>query len=266
MIRLYLTLFACLFFNSAAAFGADRQIDGWLLVQQHKQLGTHYVYLTHDAVKIVNKNFQFVVLLAPPYHEVAIYRPDDHVTYDSTLSDFQKSTFIPPMIRSSISKAGKPPQLEKIGEETIHGLHINKFRPQYTNDELWAISNIDLAPPIFAAIHAYYQFDNQILPYRKVAIFGSNFSAKDRNAWLNVSINDAYKGKTVFFDTRSAQKMKFTAKDFAYPVGFKKLDSATQVFMSKSGASKLSTIIEDMGIGDALGKPEPSGTSAQPKK
>ena len=237
-----------------------------MLVQQHKQLGTHYVYLTHDAVKIVNKNFEFVVLLAPPYREIAIYRPDDHVTYNSTLAEFQMSTFMPAMVRATITRTGKPPKLEKFGEETINGLHIDKFRYQHIDDELWTITNIKLAPPIFAAIHAYYQFDNQVLPYRKVAYFGNEAKSKGGNAWLNVTINDAYKGRTVFFDTRSAKKMKFTAKDFASPVGFKKLDNPSQVFMSKSGASKLTTIIEDMGIGEALGKPEQGGSSAQTKK
>lgn len=247
-----------------AAFGAELQTKGWLLVQQHKQLGLQNVYLTHDAVKIVNKNFNFVVLIAPPYREVAIYRPDDRTAFFSTPKQFQSTTFLP---------AGFPPpsqnklqKLQKVGEETINGLHIIKYRPQSTADELWTINNIDLAPPVLEVIHSYFQIDQHVLPYRKIAIFYNENSKAHSNIWLSVTLNDSYKGKTVWFDTRSVKEMKFTAKDFAYPVGYKKLEKASQALFSKSGTSKLDDMIEDMAIGVDLGKSEKSGNSAQPKK
>ncbi len=265
----HLALFLLLCFHSSIgiAFGASHQTadhqKGWLLVQEHKQLGLQYVYLTHDAVKIVNKNFNFVVLIAPPYREVAIFRPDDHVIYNASPNEFQHSTFLP-TLPTGPRKLSK---LLKIGEQTIQGLHIIKYNPEHTYDELWAITNIDLAAPVLDVVYAFYHLDYHVLPYRKVVFFHKENKTDHGNPWLNLTVNDAYAGKTTFFDTRSAKETTFTAKDFAYPIGFKKLEKATQVLLSKSGASKLTDIIEDMAVGEDLGKHESSGSNkVQPPK
>jgi len=175
--RLVLCLLICLAFSPCTTYGAS--FDGWLLTQRHKQLGQNYVYLTHDALKIVNKTLGFVILLA--------------------------------------------------------------------------------------VLHTYYQIDNPLLPFRKVNHFGTNKS-DHLNLWLSVSINEGYQGKITFLDTVEAKKMKFDAKEFAYPVGFKKLANAGQAFVSKKGTNGLGDIIKDLDLGEDLGKQEAGKHETDVKK
>ncbi len=254
-LRLVLSILASFALSFGTAFGATSDLNGWELRQRHKQLGENSVYLTHDAVKIVNKTLGFTILLGPPYKSIAIFRPDDHVIYTSPPADFQKTSFLPAIIATKPFKYSK---LIKFGEEDFHGLHVEKFCSRTSSgDQIWTISNIDLAQNVLAVVHTYYQIDNPLLPFRKINQFGSNKS-DHLNLWLSVSINDGYQGKTTFLDTVGARKLKLTPQDFAYPVGFKKLNSAGEAFVSRKGASGLNDIVKDLNLGEDLGSSEDS--------
>jgi hypothetical protein len=250
VLRLVFSFLILLFLSIDTAFGATPNTDGWLLTQRHKQLGVNYVYLTHDAIKIVNKTLGFTIILGPPFRNVAIFRPADRVIFNSKPEDFQKTSFLPAIIAS---KPYRYQQLIKFGEEEFHGLHVEKFHSRKDeHDQLWTISNIDLSPSILAVVHTYYQIDNPLLPFRKINNFGTNKS-DHLNLWMSVSINEGYQGKTTFLDTVDAKKMKFAAAEFAYPVGFKKLDNAGEAFVSPRGATQLGNIINDLNLGEDLG-------------
>ena len=252
MLRLVFSFLILLFGIIGTAYGAAPDTNGWLLTQRHKQLGVNYVYLTHDAIKIVNKTLGLTIVLGPPFKNIAIFRPADHVIFNSKPEDFQKTSFLPAIIAT---KPYRYQQLIKFGEEDFHGLHVKKFHSRKNEgDQIWAISNIDLSPSILGVIHTYYQIDNPLVPFRKINNFGENKS-DHLNLWMSVSLNEGYQGKTTFLDTVEAKKMKFAAKEFAYPVGFRNLDNAGEAFVSPKGASDLGSIITDLHLGEDLGKP-----------
>jgi hypothetical protein len=240
--RLFLTFAVCTFFSLDTAFGAETGKDGWMIVQQHKDLGTNTFYLTHDAVKIVNKNFGFTVLLAAPFKVMAIYRPDEHIVFN-TVPGFTKTNILVGLMST---KPTVYQSLEQYGEEDVHGLHVKKYRSRTAQDEIWTISNINLAPAVLDLIHNYYQIKNPLLPYRKISYVGEDHS-KHKNLWLTSAMTDIYQGgRITLIETVSAKKMKFTPKDFAYPNGYKEVREVGPVFVSRSGSSKLTNIIEDL--------------------
>ena len=263
VLRAVLSVAACLFFRADTVFGAGTNKDGWVIEQDHRDLGHNTIYVTHDAVKIVNKNLGVTVLTAPPYRTIAVYRPEDHIIFNGKPEQFKGTGFFQNLIGA---RPTAYPELKLYGEEDRYGLHIKKFQAfRTTPAEIWTISNISLAPPVLDLIHNWYYIANPLFPYRKISYVENNLP-KNRNVWLTDNMNAAYRGKTVFLDTRSAKKMNFTAKDFAYPTGYKVVNNMSEAFVSVKKTSNITSLMEDMGIGEELGLKKEKGTSALPKK
>lgn len=251
LIPAALSLTVCLLFGTDTAFGAKNEVDGWMIVQDHKDLGHNTIYVTHDSVKVVNQNLGFTFVMAPPYKAIPIFRTDEHIIFNGDSKEFQHATLLPGIV---YAKPTVYTMLKKIGEENFEGLHVDKFKSLTAEDEIWTIGNISLAPPVLDAIHSYYQIQNPIFPFRKISFVGANHS-KHKNLWLTSALTDTYQGKNTFLETRSAKKMKFTAKDFAIPTGYTSVNNVAQVFLSRSGASKFDSIVQDFMLPDETKKP-----------
>ncbi len=240
-LMLLIVLFSLVIMNSASA--SDAQKSGWFLVQRQAQLGLHQVYLTHDAIKIVNETVGYTVLASGPDWKVVICRPADHLQYVyPSMKAFLNGNMLGIVAENGTAKRTS---FEKLGELKVSGLRVQKLRNVNKDEVVWVIPEIGLAPEVVTFANAWFQTYTHQYPYRKV----DNFTRTEPvhgPIWTSGTIGETYSGKTAMFDTVSIAKRNFPASEFAYPKNFRTAKTPTEVLIAKNRASNFRQALETL--------------------
>jgi len=239
------TLLATLFLpvTFRCAYTSDAKKSGWYLVQRQAQLGVHHVYLTHDAIKMVNESLGYTVLACGPDWKVSISRPSDHVQYVyPSVKTFLNNSMLGIV---SVNEVARRSRFVDLGEVKVGGLRVQKTRPINKFEELWILPDLDLAPQVLSIANCWFQTYAAKYPYRKMNDFVKNEPVHGP-IWTSGNMGDVYSGRTAIFDTVSIAKRNFPASEFAYPKGYKSAKNPTEVIVARSRALKFNDMLQQM--------------------
>lgn len=214
----------------------------WLLLQRHKEYGTHKVYLSADAVKLENASAGFAIISRAPDWRIVSFRPDDKVEYICPRSTYYEQNNFHPITAESekhyIIRNSEP--LDKIPVRAYCTRH----------DEYSFAQGLPLAPEVGAFLCAYYMMrPHPGIPTSANINIGPQ--KKEKNFWLGS--NDPW-GVTNFLRSESIKEIPYNAKDFAEPNGYRLAKSIKEIDSSAAARSGSKELLEDLGIGEKLGR------------
>ncbi len=91
--------------SSNAALAAGNKTE-WILTEICPDTGTHIVYITHDAAKIVSYKYGYHVSISAPTWLVYCYRPKEKVEWVSKLDAFNGRLLMSPFADCGMNKVG----------------------------------------------------------------------------------------------------------------------------------------------------------------
>lgn len=206
----------------------------WILHQKQRDSGKQTVYITADAIKIVNDESGYEVIARSPTWDVIIYRPDNKLGMKTTVVGFRKfSPFGPFLARNGSSS------FETDGPDTIAGVKAVKLKKS-SGATLWLATEIKAAPEISDILQSYNRFPVPGIPLK--------YRSRTDTA------ENAYVAKKLVVETFDCQRLPRTNKDFAYPTPKRWVKTQSEILSSAAKTNELNSIMDDLGVGDKLGK------------
>ncbi len=219
---------------AVAPANADNAKTEWILHQKQRDSGKQTVYITVDALRIVNDESGYEVVARAPSWDVLIYRPDNKLGMKTTVLGFRKFSPFGPLLVRGVSSS-----FETEGPDTIAGVKALKLKKS-SGAELWLASEIKAAPEISDMLQSYNRFPVPGIPLK----YRSRTDSPDR----------AVQAKRLIVETFDSQKIARIDKDFAYPSPKRWVKTQSEILSSAAKTKELNSIMEDLGVGSKLGK------------
>jgi hypothetical protein len=229
----YLALVSAMLLTLALAANAASSKAEWVLHQKQRDSGNQTVYITDDAIKIVNEESGYQVVARAPTWDVIIYRPDNKLAMKTTVIGFRRFSPFGPLLSRGESSSFV---LEK--SDTIAGVAANKLSKS-SGAQLWVASAIKAAPEISDMLQSYDRFP----------IAGIPLKYRSRNDTPD-AIHTAQK---LLVETFDAKKIARVEKDFEYPTPKRWVKTQSEVLSSVAKMKELNSIMDDLGVGSKLG-------------
>jgi len=238
----------CLLPAFAQAQGAE-----WVLEQKHADLGKFSLYVSHNAIKIVSRQWGYQLLARAPRWTVHCFRPEEKIEWIGELDAFNGDMLQNPMAIGN----KKDYRFDAFGTGLINGLKYTKYAP--SRQSLSAIYGADemvVAPMASDFICRLYGFPD----CGKIPLYCSNDRglakplAQGKNEWLKVEVGRDLRGGLVTqLVTESWKKVPFNASDFAYPLAYKILRSASEVAYSSKQKDTMTEVLNEVGFSTEQG-------------
>jgi hypothetical protein len=231
----------------------------WSLVQNEDSCGLNTVYITHDAVKLVNSRLGCHFIAKAPDWKVHCFQPKDKVEWIGRMEDFSGRGLLN-FYYSAVPPAVVP--LHAFGPATINGVRCKKYG---TGSGYLYVAN-DISVPS-KATEFLLRFYN--LPYvSAVPIYSSTFlkgrTTISKDPLINRGITeDLRSGVRVNLSTESFRKVPYKLTDFEIPAHCKRVGSMTSVSMSGDKKSQLNEMLDNVGFMSSTGKNKHKETSSQ---
>ncbi|MBA3855901.1 MAG: hypothetical protein C0507_03230 [Cyanobacteria bacterium PR.3.49] len=223
---------------AAPAYAASTK--EWQFEQKHHHSGYHKFYIAPKAVKIVNTNLGYQLVSKAPDWNVSIFRNDDKVICTLTRNQYYKQQAVHP----DNLRINKFPV---VGKEELLGTKTTVYRGPHHDD--WVATFKDVPVEVYDLITAYYKtppVDGVVLKSYKPPVKGPK-KTKLASMWL-----DEHESGTRLTASK-LKELPYNAADFAIPKDFRKVMDVKAVTTSIEGRREAESIIEQMGVGEALG-------------
>ncbi len=221
-------------FYAVVSSMADASKPEWILHQKQRDSGKQTIYITADALKIVNDESGYVVIARAPTWDVVIYRPDNKLGMKTTVVGFRKFSPFGPLLARGASSS-----FDTEGPDTIAGVKALKLKKS-SGAELWLASDIKAAPEISDMLQSYNRFPVPGIPLKYHA--------------RTDSPEKALQAKKLVVETFDSQKISRVDKDFEYPTPKRWVKTQSEILSSAAKTNELNSIMEDLGVGSKLGK------------
>jgi hypothetical protein len=227
MVLLSLMVFSACIFSSPVllAKSSTKQVQVLKLVQQHYILGSVEVLIASDAVKVLIKDSQSVLLARAPHWKIVEYSPKKRLSHEVELADFRQ------VGSKMLSIGGFNNQLawntlSKVGEDKVEGQLVVKLgrasaRVGDRIDDWYISSKTPKEIPMILA-NFFRLPESPGIPIRFVTEAVVERKS-ERLPWLarvdqlgkigSVSTNQ-------FLVTKAITKVQLPEAEFAYPVGY----------------------------------------------
>lgn len=212
----------------------------WQFEQKHHHSGYHKFYIAAREVRIVNINFGYQLVSKAPNWDVHVFRTDDKVICSvSRKAYYKQQTSHPENLRLN--------KFPVVKREEFLGAKTTVYRGPHHDD--WVVTFKDVPVEVYDLISAYYKsppVDGVVLKSYKPPVKGPK-KTKLASMWLD----ERESGTRLL--ASMLKEMPYNAADFAIPKGLKKVTEMKTVTTSIEGRREADSIIEQMGVGEALG-------------
>jgi len=219
------------------AFGATE----WQFEQKHHATGWHKFYITPKEVKLVNVSLGYQLVSRAPKWDVSAFRTDDKVSCNLSLSEyFKEQTSHPENLRIN--------KFPVVKVEDYQGVKTTVYRGPHHDD--WVATFKGVPNTVYDLISAYYKappVDGVVLRSFKPPT-GRPAKRKLVQMWV-----DEHESGTRIA-TFKMKEAPYNSGDFVVPKGLKPVKDFKTVTTSIANRREAESIIEQMGLGEALGK------------
>ena len=243
-----------------AAISAESKAPAeWILVQNEDGSGLNTVYVTRDAIKIVNAHLGCQMLVRAPDWKVHCFQQKEKVEWIGNLEQFSGDIMINPY--STPTRPAAVP-VKVIGSGTIKGLRYLKY-PVNRNQIFLAAEELHISPQAADFISRFYgtPYVQGVPLYSCTFLKGEKLNASQLNPWIDMGMtNDLRTGLRVNLETQSGKKVPYNAADFQLPRNYKRSVSLSSVALSGDKKSQFSDMLDSVGFTTDVGKNKQDGT------
>lgn len=248
-----------------------------VLEQDQRDVGRYTVYITHDAIKMVNNKVGAVLIAKAPLWEVHFFRPSEKVIWSGSMDRLSPATLVNPM-KTSITthvlptvvatshlerpKDKKVQLIYKEGVGSLQGLHYVEYTAFNVNSKFLfrAADQFPIAPKGAEVLCRMYRsplVDQIPLYVRSNRIVQKNAYANDESIRKKSPFNvveiynkpyDIRTGPQEYVVTKSWKEVPFNSKDFSVPTDYKHVAEFVNVTYSRDMKSRFATVIDDVGF------------------
>lgn len=254
--RAYVLL--CLAAVSSSVFTAvnaaeTKPSSEWILVQNEDGSGLNTVYISHDAVKIINKHLGCHMIIKAPDWKVHCFQLKEKIEWIGPLEQFSGEVMLNPY--STPRRPGAIP-LRMVGKGTLKGLRFIKY-PVRSNALLLVAEDMSISPQAGDFISRFYgtPYVQAVPIYSCTLLQGEKLNASEMNPWMDLGItNDLRSGLRIDLETQSGKKVPYNPADFELPRNFKHTSDLISVTLSGDKKSQFNDMLDNVGFTSTLGK------------
>lgn len=218
---------------------ADSKTE-WLLEQRHHVSGFHVFKFTPTSVAVRSKQIGWHIVSQAPDWGVTAYRLDDKVKYMLSRKGFYRN-------RGFYPKRNRMTKYTFIGTNIVGPLRVNVYSGP--TQEVWVARIPGIPEEVEGFIIAYHE----ARPVYGLPLKGMTYpvNGPERKDTSIFSMN--HSGAEVTVETLTLKKIPYNAADFAVPKGLREVAGMEEVMASKSKRKDAEMVLEEMGVGEALG-------------
>ncbi len=250
--------------TSPTANAAETKIPAeWILVQNEDASGLNTVYVTHDAVKIINTHLGCHMVVKAPDWKVHCFQLKEKIEWIGPLDQFSGEIMLNPYLTPR-RPAAVP--LRVVGTGTLKGLRYKKY-PVRNNALLLVATDISITPQAGDFISRFYglPYVPELPLYSCTLLQGQKLNASKQNPWMDLQVaNDLRSGLRVNLETQSCKKVAYNAADFEIPRNFKHTADLVSVTLSGDKKSQFSDMLDNVGFTTQVGKKNQSNEIRKP--
>jgi hypothetical protein len=165
-----------IFFVLALTFGCHHsalaQDKGWTIEQSNKLVGRQTIYITKDAVKIVNPRRRFVLLMKAPAWNVALYNMKSKVFYEAPLNRFESCVSLANPLLAGDYLQSLPVKKATSSKETVSSLACDHYsmqgRPKRLRKKRYGGFEVDMQDEL-RVTSAHYFVSNSIMVPQQIS-------------------------------------------------------------------------------------------------
>jgi hypothetical protein len=218
----------------------------WILKQNMAGAGPHTVYLSEEAVRVVNEMNGHEILCKGPPWTVYWSRPADKVGHSSSLEEaFRYYNFDP--VRCEASAAEYKPT----GHVLIDGVLVQKY--ENSSGGMWLAKDMNVSPKARELLIACYRLKmgNGVLIKYSTA---NNLKSRVKTRTDQWGTLYDYDGKFIdYLTTKSIKLVPFSPNDFQVPTNFRTVP-VNEIFTSKTQTKAWESLLDDMKVGEKFEK------------
>jgi hypothetical protein len=252
------------FSNNLSALAKSSSSE-WILEQSEEMGGFNRVFISHDAVKIVNTTNGSHILTKAPDWKVHAFQPKEKVEWVGDMTLFSGIVMTNPYA-STLSPYRKKLKAVEIG--TFNGLKFTKFVAALGCSGItYGADEISISPEGAEFLARFYNLGYTA----KVPLFHSvervhnpKVRPKKPTQWIDTTLaSDLRSGNLVCLTTKSWKKIPYRKSDFDLPVGFKRAGDIAAVTFSPDKKSEISDLVDSIGFTSSTGKDEKKTSPAK---
>lgn len=218
----------------------------WILEQEDKEAGKTKVFLTDDAVHVVDFSRDFEIVTTGPAWNVVIFKRKGKIYHSMTLQGFGGFSVFGPI--GSAWKTKENLRKVSTGKTEDCPFTISHYKAKSGMD-IALIDDIEVQPEIKVFMQDFYHVPLPGIPFRSIYKFHAEGRKKDSN-WLSDERSD-FHGVKVWLSTNSWKKVPYNASHFAYPQDFTEVQEPMSVLLPSGNLQRFNSIMEDMNRDDA---------------
>jgi hypothetical protein len=231
--------------HPTAGAAADTE---WLLEQNHADLGKIDLYICHDAIKAVNRQWGYQLLAKAPTWTVHCFRTETKIEWTGALGEFTGSMLSNPVALPDKNKD----RLGAFGKGTINGLKYTRYATSRQSlAAVYGADDIAIAAPVSELLCRYYNMPDT----GKIPLYHSQDKGRGlhkppekKAIWLNMDYGkDLRGGLIVLLLTKSGKQIPFNPADFEVPHGYT-MRRPSEVAYSNKQKATLTDVIDNMGF------------------
>lgn len=227
--------------------------EQWILVQNEDSSGLSTLYVTHDAVKIVNKHLGCQMVVKAPDWKVHCFQNKEKIEWSGSLDQFTGEVMLNPY---AVPRRPAAVPLRVVGTGIMKGLRYIKY-PVRNNALILVAKDIDIPPQAANFISRYYgsPYVQAVPLYSCTLLQGEKLNASKQNPWMDLGMtNDLRSGLRVNLETQSAKKVAYNAEDFVVPRNYKHIADLVSVTLSVDKKSQFNDMLDNVGFTTTIGK------------
>lgn len=233
--------FQCL--GAALAAGAKEPVE-WLLVQKEDSCGIDTLYITHDAIKIVNSRLGCQIVAKSPDWKVHCFQPRDKSEWIGKMEYFSGRAMLNPYF--------SPPQVLQLVSQsaasgTYKGLSYTKYGGQ--GSSVYFARDILVSKKIGEFLARFYDSPYAVaVPIYSTTLLSGNTKLATKAEVNGEMAKDLRTGLRVNLETVSCKKIPYNSADFDTPTNFKRSGDIVSVTLSGDKKSQFNEMLNNVGF------------------
>jgi hypothetical protein len=216
----------------SASKTAQKMVDGWIINQAAKLYGNQILTVSPIGIKSANPKTGVCVVMTPPFDMVTMYSDQNHSIFQSPLKTFRSPAAKALALFNSLI-LGESPMI-KVGTDNIHGFKIVKYQ---TTKEFSAkqalLRKTDKVPSSNPRIiDSQSTEDFHLAPGAGLGLCKLYGIPLVPGIPLYVECKDMDLSRSNYLESHKYTKTKVSARDFALPLGYRKLKGAEEIMQS----------------------------------
>jgi hypothetical protein len=259
------TLALTQFWSPMASCAESMARTEWIFSQKEDTAGLNTLYVTRDAVKIVNTHLGCHAIAKAPDWNVHCFQPKEKIEWIGKMDLFTGEVMINPY---AIPKYRPACPLKAVAQGTFKGVKYKKYSVR-KNELLLSSSDIPVSPQAAEFLSRFYgtPYIQAVPLYSCEVLRGHNIRVSRQNPWIDLGMTDDLRsGLRVNLDTQSCKQVPYNAADFELPRNFKRMADLVSVTLSGDQKSQFSEMLDSVGFTSELGTGKPADDTRKQHK